>query len=111
MFPALCSISEGGRKVSSEAFFLFQDEYQYFSPTTRLPSHKDTGIGVVASHETNGGMKRVLESKPANRVLRSGNNIPTSLTPTELRSADMQLSMGMPLLYGDYCYYVHACKN
>ena len=39
-------------------------------------------------------------SKPANRGLRSRNDIPTSLTPTERRSADIQLSMGMPLLNG-----------
>ena len=32
-------------------------------------------------------------SKPANRVLRSGNDISTSLTPTEPRSADRQLSI------------------
>ena len=65
--------------------------HQYFSPTMRLPSHKDTGIGAVATREANGGVKRVLE----NGVLRSGNDIPTSLTPTEPRSADTQLSMGM----------------
>ena len=37
-------------------------------------------------------------TKPANRALRSGNNIPTSLTLTELRSADTRLNMGMLLL-------------
>ena len=37
-------------------------------------------------------------SKPVNRMLRSGNDIPTSLTLTQPRSADTQLSMGMPLL-------------
>ena len=37
-------------------------------------------------------------TKPGNRALRSGNNIPTSLTPTEPRSADTQLNMGMLLL-------------
>ena len=77
----------------------------------RLPSHKDTEIGVVATHETNGSVKHVFESKPANRALRSGNNIPTSLTPTQPRSADTQQNMGMPLLYSNYCYYAHACKN
>ena len=51
--------------------------HQYFSPTTRLSSHKDTGIGAVATRKANRGMKRVLE----NRVLRSRNDIPTSLTP------------------------------
>ena len=61
----------------------------------RLPSHKDTGIGAVATHEANESVKHVLE----NRVLRSRNNIPTSLTMTESRSADMQLSMGMPTNY------------
>ena len=61
---------------------------QYFSPTMRLPSRKDTGIGAVATHKANGGMKDVLEKKPVNRALRRGKDIPTSLTPTELRSAD-----------------------
>ena len=37
-------------------------------------------------------------TKPANRALRSGNNIQTSLTLTEPRSADTQLNMGMLLL-------------
>ena len=36
---------------------------QYFSPTTRLPSHKDTGIGAAATREANGGVKRVLEKQ------------------------------------------------
>ena len=36
--------------------------------------------------------------KPANRALRRGQDIPTSLTPTEPRSAGMQLSIGMLLL-------------
>ena len=43
----------------------------------QLPSHKDTGIGAVATREANRGVKRVLE----NRALRSRNDIPTSLTP------------------------------
>ena len=42
----------------------------------------------------------MLESKPANRALRSGNDIPTSLTPTKPRSVDTQLSIGMALLNG-----------
>ena len=29
----------------------------------RLPSHKDTGIGAVATREANTGMKRVLEKQ------------------------------------------------
>ena len=37
--------------------------HQYFSPTTRLPSHKDTGIGAVATREANGGVKHVLEKQ------------------------------------------------
>ena len=36
---------------------------QYFRPTTRLPSHKDTGIREVAIREANGGVKRVLEKQ------------------------------------------------
>ena len=36
---------------------------QYFSPTTQLPSHKDTGIGAVASREANGRVKHVLEKQ------------------------------------------------
>ena len=77
--------------------------HQNFSPTMRLPSHKDTGIRAVATREANKGVKHGVgeasqpteqasqQSKPANRALRSGNDIPTSLTPTELRSADTQL--------------------
>ena len=67
MFPALCSITTV--KVAEQVpFFLksccfFQDEYQYFNPTTRLPSHKDTGIRVVATRVANGGVKRVLEKQ------------------------------------------------
>ena len=66
MFPALCSITtvNVADHFSSEAvFFFFQDEYQYFSPTTRLPSHKDTGIRAVATRVANGGVKRVLEKQ------------------------------------------------
>ena len=36
---------------------------QYFSLTMRLPSHKDTWIGVVATCEANGGVKPVLEKQ------------------------------------------------
>ena len=41
---------------------------KYFSPTaglptTGIPSHKDTGIGKVATHEANGSGKRVLEKQ------------------------------------------------
>ena len=36
--------------------------------------------------------------KLANRALRRGQDILTSLTPTEPRLADTQLSIGMPLL-------------
>ena len=35
----------------------------YFRPTTRLPSHKDTGIGEVATREANREVKRVLEKQ------------------------------------------------
>ena len=71
---------------------------QYFSPTMRLPSHKDTGIRVVATREANGGVKRVLEKQASQQSTKKGTQIPTSLTLTEPRSADTQLSMGMPLL-------------
>ena len=42
---------------SSEAVFFKMNTgiRQYFSPTTRLSSHKDTGIGAVATREANGG--------------------------------------------------------
>ena len=36
--------------------------------------------------------------KPANKALRRGQDIPTSLTLTEPRSAGTQLSIRMPLL-------------
>ena len=99
--------NEGG-KISSIVlqklfvfFFFKMSTGQYFSPTTQLPSHKDTGIGAVATRKVNRGMKHVLEKQASQRALRSRNDIPTSLTPTQLRSADTQLSIGMP----------HACKN
>ena len=36
---------------------------KYFSPATGLPSHKDTGIGEIATREANGSVKRVLEKQ------------------------------------------------
>ena len=48
---------------------------QDFSPTKRLSSHKDTGIGAVATREAYGGVKRVLEKQATNRALKSGNDI------------------------------------
>ena len=38
-------------------FYLSTGIYQYFSLNTRLPSRRDTGIGVVATREANGGVK------------------------------------------------------
>ena len=58
--------SEGGRISSivfKKQFFFFQDEYQYFSPTAPFPSWKNTGIGVLATREANGNVKRVLEKQ------------------------------------------------
>ena len=40
---------------------------QYFSPTTRLPSHKDTGIGAVVTHEANGGMEKQASQQSAKK--------------------------------------------
>ena len=37
--------------------------HQYFSPTTPFPSHKDTGIGALATREANRTVKRVLEKQ------------------------------------------------
>ena len=35
----------------------------YFSLTTWLPSHKETGIGAIATHEANVCLKHVLEKQ------------------------------------------------
>ena len=37
--------------------------HQYFSQTMPFPSRKDTGIGVLATREANGTVKRVLEKQ------------------------------------------------
>ena len=37
--------------------------HQYFSLTTPFPSHKNTGIGALATREANGSVKRVLEKQ------------------------------------------------
>ena len=73
----------------------------------RLPSRKDTGIGAVATREANGGVKRVLEKQASQQSAKEAKTIylPTSLTPTELRLADMQQIMD-----GNYCY-AWACRN
>ena len=37
--------------------------HQYFSPTTPIPSRKDTGIGALVTREANGSVRRVLEKQ------------------------------------------------
>ena len=69
---------------------------QDFSPTKRLPSHKDTGIGAVATREAYGGVKRVLEKQASQQSAKKRKRyiyiyILTSLTPTEPKSAVTQL--------------------
>ena len=68
---------EGGR-ISSivlqklEFFFkmsIYTGICHYFTPTTRHPYHKDTGIGVVATCEANGGVKCVLERISLNPIM------------------------------------------
>ena len=55
---------------------------QYFSPTTRLPSHKNNGIGAVATHEANGGVKSVLE-KQASQQSDKKRKIYTNFSDTD----------------------------
>ena len=70
-------------------FKMSTGNYQYFSPTTPFPSRKDTGIGALATREANGSVKHVLERQARQQsIIKSGNNIPTSQTPTEPSSAN-----------------------
>ena len=61
--------SEGGRInsiVFLKLFFFFKIStsiHQCFRPAPPFPSRRDTGIGVVATREANGNMKRVLEKQ------------------------------------------------
>ena len=68
-------------------FFLFKMSTgicQYFSPTTPLASHKDTGIGAVVTREANRGVKRVLE-KPASQQRAKRQKRYTNFSDTKMR--------------------------
>ena len=68
--------------------------------TTRLPSHKDTGIGAVATREANGGVKRVLEKQASQQNAKKRKRY-TNFPDTD------RAEIGR---YHDYyCYYAHAC--
>ena len=56
---------------------------QYFCLTARLPSHKNIGIGAVATREANAsrkanGMKCVLEKQGSQQSTKKLKRIPTS---------------------------------
>ena len=101
MFPPLCSItvkvSEYKFHCSSEAMFLKMSTgiRQYFSPTTRLPSHKDTGIGVVATREANVGVKCLLEKQASQQSTKKQKRY-TNFADTD--RVDMQLIVTMHVL-------------
>ena len=61
---------------------------QYFSPTTQLPSHKDTGIGVVTTHEANVGVKCLLEKQASQQSAKKQKRY-TNFADTD--RVDMQL--------------------
>ena len=69
----------------------------------RLPSRKDTGIGAVATHEANKGVKRVLE-KQANRVLLKKQKRYTNFSDTG--RADIGRYAAIIVIY-----YARASKN
>ena len=54
-------------KVAEKIIYFFRSSFfkirKYFSPTTSLPSHKETRIRVVSICEANESMKRVLEKQ------------------------------------------------
>ena len=81
---------------------------QYFSPTTRLPSHKDTGIGAVATREANGGVKRVLEKQAsqqnAKKLKRYTNFSDTDRA--EIGRYAAEYGNATAQLY--YCYYARV---
>ena len=70
--------SEGGRisyivlQKLGGGVYLSTGICQYFSPTTRLPSHKDTGIRAVAPRKANGGVKHVLETQASQQSAKKG---------------------------------------
>ena len=59
---------------------------------TSLPSHKDTGIEEIATHEANGSV--CWRSKTTKSALRSVSCVHFSQTLTELRSADTHPNIG-----------------
>ena len=61
----------------------------------RLPSHKDTGIGAVATHEANGGMKHFLEKQASQQSAKKWKQY-TNFADTD--RANMQLIVTMQCL-------------
>ena len=81
---------------------------QYFSPTTRLPSHKDTGIGAVATREANGAVKRVLEKQASQRSAKKLKRY-TNFSDTdraEIGRYAAEYENATAQLY--YCYYARV---
>ena len=74
---------------------------QYFSLTMWLSSHQDTGIGAVATHKANGGVKCVLEKQASQQSAKKRKRY------TNFSDAD-RAEIGR---YAAYCYYALACKN
>ena len=108
--------SEGGKIsciVLEKLFFFYLSTgiCQYFSPNTRLPSHKDTEIGAVATREANGGVKHVLETQASQQSAKKGTGY-TNFSDTdraEIGRYAAEYWNAAAQCY--YCYYACACKK
>ena len=105
--------SEGGRIsyiVLQKLFFFYLRTgiCQYFSPTTRLPSHKDTGIGCNSQSKPR---REACGGEASQQSAKKGTGY-TNFSDTDRADISRYAAeYWNATAQHYYCYYTHACKK